>query len=325
MLVSGEHGYPSRSQAAMALALAMCNRGWAWEDFCAALSDPGNDASRWYSHRRNGAPRTSHDIAARLKRDWSKASETVRSSPAVADGGEMRQELSLDAAVLADEVWTGRTAVTDYIVLSAAYERGIELGRRDVDLPTRTIAEMAGVSQKCARVALQRLREAKQLILVQQGRNGLATTYRLVKRQCAKDSSSSRGSAPPGRESRAHSVAKLAASNLFRWIGRHGVVVYRAVLDGARTIPEIIERSGVSRRSVFKYLKALAETKLVSKDSWGYTAHEVDDLDAEAARQGAPDKAGLQRLAHVNQRRGFRIALPVLVKGGRWRLFPRRT
>lgn len=329
MLVSGEHPYPSRSEAALALAMAMANRGWSWEEFHAALSNPDNGMTEYYTHRRNASPRTSHDTAARLRRDWDKAVETTVTSPAIADYKEMRQELSMELATLRDEVWTGRTAATDYVVLTAAYEKAIARGQRTLPLASRTMAEMTGVSHRTAARSLARLVEAGELRLISRPEDG-AWVYALVKRQCINDPGISRGRPPSGGGSSVHSLLDLVSSNVFRWLGRHAAMVYRAVLDGARTVGEIVESSGVSRRTVFKYLELMARSGLglISKESWGYTAREVDDLEAEAGDLGLPDAAGAQRERHRQEREGWREVMPQVVKARKWikilrRRFPR--
>jgi DNA-binding IscR family transcriptional regulator len=309
----------------MGLALAMRNRGWAWEDFHAALSDPQNLMGRYYTHRRSGAPRTSHDVAARLQRDWAKACSIISNNPALTNRQEAKQELALDYAVLKDEVWSGRTAVTDRIVLSALYEMAIKKGQRELPLATRTVAERSGVSQKCARVALTRLRDAGHILLTRASEGGNAAEYRLVRRRCAEDSSTSRGGPPRGGESPAHSLVSLAASNLFRWMGRYGAMVFHAIQRGARTVTEIVESSGVSRRTAFKYLGLLLKTGLVSRNAWGLRADDLENLEQAAQTVGVVrDYAAEQRLAHRTQRRGWRQINTRVCRARRW-LKVRRT
>jgi DNA-binding transcriptional ArsR family regulator len=303
----------------MALAMAMVNRGWSWEDFHAALMHPDHEMGRYYTHRKNGAPRTGHDVAARLLRDWEKATELVRTFPAVQDLQEMRQELSMDLAVLKDEVWSGRTGPTDYLILMAAYERAVERGLRELPLASRTLAEKTGVSHRTASRALHRLTEAGELRLLSRPEDG-AWVYALVKRQCTNDPGISRGRPPSGGGSSAHSLLEMASSEAFRWLGRYALMVFKAVKEGARTFTEIMERSGVSSRTVWKYLKYLMRDKLISKDAWGYTAVETDDLDELADMAGAPmDLAEEQRRQHAEDRREWRERMARVVKCRRWR------
>lgn len=116
-----------------------------------------------------------------------------------------------------------------------------------------------------------------------------------------------------------HSLLEMASSEAFRWLGRYALMVFKAVKEGAATFAEIVERSGVSPRTVWKYLKYLMRDKLVSKDAWGYTAVETDDLDELADMAGAPKNlAEKQRRQHAEDRKSWRETLPVVLKARRW-------
>lgn len=320
LLVSGDFQdqYASRSEAALAVTLAMVNRGWSWEDYHAAMTRSSNKLAEYYLTRKNGAPRLPQDIAKRLKRDWGKAREIVRDSPAVQDTQEMRQELSMDLAVLEEEVWSSRTAPADYLVLMAAYTRAMEKGSREVTLPARTLAEMTGIPHRTVSRALIRLQKKGDLRLVGRPDDG-AWVYSLVKRHCTNDAGISRGRPPSGGGSSAHSLLEMASSEAFRWLGRYPLMVFKAIRDGARTISEIVANSGVSPRTAWKYLKYLLKDGLVSKDAWGYTAVETDDLDELAEMVGAPkDLADQQREQHRQDRELWRQTMPVVIKARRW-------
>lgn len=314
----------------MGFALAVANRGWDWTAFSTALMDPDNRLGDYYRRRRNGAPRAPHDVARRLERDWTKAQGVVRSCPAVSDRQEMRQELALDYAVLKDEVWTGRTAATDYIVLTGCYAIAMEKGLRELPLATRTVSEKTGVPQPTVVRSMTRLAVRGDLLRLEPELErrvrapGEAAVYRLKKRQCADESVSTRGGPPPGGDSPAHSLLEMSASNAWRWLGRHALLVFRAVEAGARSVCEVMEHSGVSRRTAFKYLAYLVKDRLLSKKSGEYHVASQESLEELALRLEAPDQVGEHRRRYRQDRVELRLKIVGIVKGRYWRIH-RRT
>jgi hypothetical protein len=76
MLVTGEHGYPSRSEAMSALTLAMVNSGWTWIEYHQAMTDPDLHKMAEYFYKRGAGPGIGRGVRATSSYAWSACGTT---------------------------------------------------------------------------------------------------------------------------------------------------------------------------------------------------------------------------------------------------------
>lgn len=133
--------YRSRSEAAMALALAAVNAGWQHADWHAALTDPSNTLAGWALTRPNGAHRSPRDTNRRIQATWDKAVARVLQQPPVRERREILARLA-DIQHAADTWhWTGRNARRDRDTLTDLLARATEAGTLAPSISTRHLTE----------------------------------------------------------------------------------------------------------------------------------------------------------------------------------------
>src|SRR4051812_26138789 len=119
-----EGRYQSRSEAALAIALAAANARWSLDQLRDALLDPRNAGGDWLRVRqrsRSGTrtERPDADRERRLDRLWRKAQQRRWQRPAVADRCSVRAELAEVRLAMESQPrrWGGQSGPSDYAVL----------------------------------------------------------------------------------------------------------------------------------------------------------------------------------------------------------------
>lgn len=339
MLVTGEHAYSSRSEAVMALTLAMVNARWEWPDYWAAMTDETNGISAW-ALRRSGkrGHRSRRDTYRRLARTWDKAVEFVRDSPAIECIDDFRAIITKFIQAAASWLWTKRTRITDTLVLGAVHAKALKCGRLIVSMSEREIVEYTGISRTTVNRSLKRLiqmgwlRMESDARLVEQREDptdldsGLisqyhARSYRLIAPEDAQvnevgkvDQGPHAGSRPKGAgpisppSPRSHDVwsgkAKVDISTgelRAGGLGRYAAAVYDALTGTPSNICALSRMTGMDRKTIRKHLKALADVGLAEYTTEGWIRVERD-LDELAVELGVVGRAEEMKAIHRIER-----------------------
>ncbi len=297
MLVTGIHSYPTNRKAAFALLLAMANADWDWPEVHLALTESGVGARKWFPS------------LVKARDWWDKAAEFARDKPAVLDAREARQELGLIKARLDGQVWRGRTAAADRLLLEFAVDYATTRGLLVLPLATRVVAEGTGLSRPTAARALQRLCEAGWLRREQRSHHTDAAVFRLTTPSLSNEvcTDEPRPEGATWGQTVSHectpAVHTLAGTDVFRSLGRSAATLY-AALSGTEvlTVSELVSTSGLARRTAHKWLLVLQQEGLAVKEAGGYLRVEVSDFEALAEAMGVAGAADAQRAAHAQQR-----------------------
>lgn len=288
MLVTGDHAYHSRSEAVMAITLAMVNSGWDWSDYYGTMSDPHSHAlADWFHSRKIGRTRSPQDVLRRMKRTWERAVAKVQSSPAIENAQDARQEIGLIRAALREVVFTGRSGIVDRLVLECLHKEATKRGSIVVFLSTRSIALETGVSRTTVSRAVRRLVAGDWIRVEGREQADHAMTYRLKVPRRRRDTPSQRGT---GREDCVPVVPSAidhAGQDLFLRLGRYAAAVYAALENPGRA-QEIALMTGMCRRSASKHLKVMADLGLVESVGgvWRRTEREADDASGDVGATG---------------------------------------
>lgn len=159
-----EGRYRSGSELAMSLAVRFRNHGRTENDYLDEMTDPSNQASRWYRELRDGRSRTpdrrrksarGRDAAIQeLRRCWVKAGWLP--APRTLDTADV-YEACRRARTKAEQRCRGRTRATRLKVLAALLDEAMDHKTVRVLAPERSIALAAGVSRKTVRSSLRDL------------------------------------------------------------------------------------------------------------------------------------------------------------------------
>lgn len=305
-LVSGEHGYASRSEAVMAVTLAMVNARWDWPDYYAAMTDETNGLSAW-ALRRSGSRRrrSRRDAYRRLARTWDKAVARVQDRPAVRTRTEIRQQIALMMDRAKWWGWTGRTKVLDQRLLAAIHRRFAKLGKLVWSISVREASWWTGRGLSTVARALHRLVERGWLRLESPGHlkadgTALAATYRLVcpdqeireVGSCSENSHARRGGPSSGG---GVPVCDTSGVDVFSALGLHAAHLYDALSTGSMSARELAEMTGLHRSTVYRQAPRLIEAGLVVKDEHGLYHRTEQDLDKAAAELGVVGHAEAKR------------------------------
>jgi hypothetical protein len=156
-------------------AMSAMQHGYGFPDWCATVLEPRSRLGAQVRVRvgRGDKPRSTEDVHRQLASAWDSAAKRVAESPAWSrdDVLAVVQELQ---DVLADEMH--RATDAEAAVLAHALEVAAEKGTTRPALPRHavvTAAARAGIGERAARTALQRLVDADVLRLVLRGRPGI--------------------------------------------------------------------------------------------------------------------------------------------------------
>jgi len=330
----GSSWHTSRSEAVRSFTLHAVNRGWDWSEFWHHMSQPDQYRLAEVYHRRGARSghRSRTNPVKAAQADWDRAVAKVAKSPAISDKAGARQELAL----IVEHFGHVKMLQSDRYVLTFVHKEAQRRGRIVLSVSVRSISLGSGVPVRTVLRSLKRLVETG-WISRHSSRNHVrdAQTYRLLSpgsQQChscgatRSQGESQNGTTVPVRSTgrstgRANCGAKVrlspvsleeATSDALLVLGRHRATVYSVFLDGPRTARQVIEATGMSKATVHRHLKHLADSGLLSSDKglWDRTSKTLDELAVEMGVQGAQearqerveqDRAGWDQIADKAQ------------------------
>lgn len=307
LLRDGDHTgrYRSRSEAAMALALAMTNAGWTWPDWHREMTDDTNRLAAWALTRPDGTTRTTRDTTRRLESTWTKAQARAADRPAVNTPTDTQHLIGEIRATASTRTWHGPGGRRDRDVLTALLDLATQRGTTTPQTSVRALCEHTAYrSARTISTALRSLTEAGWLTPDRDPRRSSATTYRLALPRGGQGgqnlhmSTSHTPREAPVQElptHRARSCAQRELRDLGLVLTPTAVEVYAALTDEPVSAREVSRRSGVSRRTVDGWLPRLAKLGLARDPAesgrWvrgdtepGVVAMERDVVGAELGR-----------------------------------------
>lgn len=299
--------YQSRSEAAMAIALAAGNARWGIDDLRAALLDERNEGGAWLRVRkRNGAPRL--DIELRLERLWRKAQQRIRERPRVADRHSVHGEIADIRLTMQAEPrhFAGAAGVTDHAVLSALLDVAGECLTLTPSASTRQLAERAGLSHQTVARSLRRLTTDSRYLRQEAPSAGvLAARYRLLRPEVDAEASIVRWESHRDHDAFAYRGLGRVAARLFD------------LIDGS-TETELVELSGLHPRTVRRHLRRMAAVGVIRRaggrwshagdlDAAADTLHTTGTGQARKARHQAEREAWIEWKTEFDAKRGWRV------------------
>ncbi len=239
----------------MALAVALVNAGWTFNDWHQELTDPRNGAASWYRTDKNG--RTRSNWTRRIERDWGKAEAFVNRSAGIESRTEATHQIGLHREQAASLPWPGRAGPTDRAVLTALHQIATARGSLRFAASVRDVATASGVSRTTAGRSLKRLQEAQwiRLDIAAHLGSGTAATYRLTSK--------------PGREANGFIVPARAdtGSDVWRGMGRTAAHIYDALSLVPMSIGDLVQATGRCAKTVGRHLSVLASQGL-AQEAW---------------------------------------------------------
>ncbi|MET9222219.1 helix-turn-helix domain-containing protein [Streptomyces sp. NPDC003300] len=226
-----------------------------------------------YAHR----ARSSSDTFARLENTWNRAVSKAKESPAIQDPQQARQEIGLIRGSFRSVGLTGRTALTDTLVLEHLHKEATRRGLMVLYASVRDISEVTGIGRSTVSRSLGRLVKAGWLR--HQGRELVsdASSYRLTQPSVFREDRSRNGTqtrrVSTGREDCVplrDSALGHVSEDLFLRLGRHSALVYAVTGEDPLTAKQVQDLSGVSKATVFRHLRTLVELGLVEKTATAY-------------------------------------------------------
>lgn len=302
-----EAGYPSRSEAVLAVALAAANAGWTEGRFVAAIANSSLAAK---VEARSPVAATKY-----LSTAWEKARRRVSERPALRRRDEVRAVIDVIHTALADASRWKRAGLSDRAVLAAhatITEKAVALIHY---ADQRTVADLAGINPSTVRNAHARLCTAGWLQRLVRHTRTKATVWRLttprgVEHTAAQPPLHRRGCKTIGRQdvpgggSEVWSRARGA-------LGKAAELVWLALdADEAVSVSALGRRVDRKRPAVRRQLARLAEFGLAEKSALGWRRGPVLPADARhilGAEVGDRwisvfEAAERQRRAHAERR-----------------------
>lgn len=303
LLVEGNNGaYTSRSEAIAAVTLHMINQGWEWEDYATAMNDIDNhELAKWFHYKKNGGRRTSNDRINRLHTMWDGRKSYAKEHPVFQDKSHVLQEIGLIRSTFKSRPLTGRTSLTDTLVLEHVHTLATEFGRINPYVSVRNLVTACNIGTGTASRALNRLVKAHWLIKETTSEVDKAYSYRLTvplyQSQGKTKSEESNGVSEwntvyPEERTDYVPLRDSVVSDTFTKLGRTAASVYSAVSSTPALATDIMLIAKVSKATVHRHLKSLESTGLIKNELglWSLTDMTLD----EAARD--MDATGLASL-----------------------------
>lgn len=207
-----------------------------------------------------------------LRGVWRAAEQRVAKVGYIGDRAEARREIEVRRRYWEQQPFPGPSGAADRAVLNAIFGLAEALGTMRIDISVRQVADDAGIGKTAAANALRRLADRGCIYRVKAATHKTAARYRIeAVPQCGEADTyiPSGGGCIRGVSASPHSLAHDA----FRRgaLGKRAGELYALLLQrGPLSAHEISERLGISRRSVWEYLRRLREQGLagpVSGDS----------------------------------------------------------
>lgn len=285
--------------------IAAIRHGWSFADFDHALGDPRHALARWYLERDQGAARRSPRSAAhRRLLEWRRAITWSERNPPIASQAEARQQVGEWLAAVSSTSWRGRTGLRDRTVYVALLRRAGRGGTLTPAVSVRTLCEDTPYRTASTIVRALHSLEGRGLVTRQPQARGLPQVYRL--RQPATPVHERRSSNPPQGAVEMCSSVHSPSVALGLTHGPHAAAVHAALspTQPARA-DDVAALAGVSRRTAFYKLKALAADGLAiaTPDGWIATEAKADDV---AAQYGAQEIEMNRIFRHAFERAAWR-------------------
>ena len=295
ILREGKQGrYRSRQAAALALFSSMLNCGWGWREASDALCDRESRAM--------GNLLSSLSEARTL---WLKAQEYISDNPAIIGQADAKVQLGEIKSELMTVRFTGRTATRDRMVLEAIHRIALKHNTVIPALAERVLAEETGMSKDTCGRALKALTQAGWLRLHRSSDGTRAHRFRVCTPNCAQMSQYlPQVEALRASGSSVHTFAlDVSSTDVGRCLGRSASVLL-AALDPveAQQVKDLVHTSGLSRRTVHKWLLVLVAEGLAFKDAFASYVRVEADLEAVAEDMGVAGKSAAVRRQHVLER-----------------------
>jgi DNA-binding MarR family transcriptional regulator len=291
------------SDRLFALAMSAANRRWGQDDVIALISTPGTYINQLWERRCDD--RGTDRASAWFRRHvWPAAVARIRASPP-RSGSDVGLSGTVRAAACAR--WSGTGGATDRRVLLAVLGRARELGKIELDLSVRDVAEIAGVTRSTAATSLGRLAANGWIVRMENGSpRHHAATYLLVLRTLIESSSM------PGIE--------VISEDLWRrsGLGPNAGRIH-ALLGVPMDAGELAAATGLHITTVRRNLKRLREHGLVIGELCGRFQKSGRVL-ADVARDLPCAGAGERQAAlHARERQGYALQRQRLEEKRRFR------
>ncbi|MFD4250401.1 hypothetical protein ACFWQL_11745 [Amycolatopsis thermoflava] len=238
-----------------------------------------------------------------IDKHYRDAVRLVQSTPLSRDREANRQELAMIRSTLGR--WRGRNAVRDRAVLDAVHAHADGLGLLVLALPLRDVAIWSGMTFERTRRALEALSEHGWLQVATKAHGREAARYRLALGSYDEVEETDSEAVPLGAVPfRVSSVPDQGPTGLVTrfgtpavahdlWAGQEGALtaadrhLYSLLGDIPATVSHLLAVSGMSRRTLYRRLRALQDAGLAAKQGSRYVRVVCDDFDALLAALGA--------------------------------------
>jgi predicted transcriptional regulator len=282
MVVTGKYtGYPSRSEARMAVTMHAYMVGVDSEAFAAMALNHVHGISRWYDGRGRRL----------LDKEWDKARRK-----AVEGDSPVPEKLKAVRRAAFSTAFPGAAGASEYVVLHGILALAGEVGRIDVDVSVRDAAVYANVSKDTAARAIHRL--------VQRGWFQQLRGAHALTRQAARYRLRAPTGAPPAPDSSLE-VLDLPRADYWVKAGSTALQLFHHLLHRPMTHAELVRATGRSRQAVSKQLRTLQADGLLDRDrhgGWTVTSADTGQLSDRYGWTGAA-QARVDR--HQAQRAGW--------------------
>lgn len=294
----------------MAYALVSIGAGRTVDDFISDMLDPRNQLGDFYRYTEGRHPRTRSQGAqiGKMRGTWAKAVARDAANPQIKSRPEALQRLGEIRSAVASTGWSGRTGLRDKIVMLALLDIGDSRGTISPRVSLRTLCEDTPYATLSAiRNALASLAKAGWLTADRRGMERTeATIYRLDIPPRPVPPTTHEDPLPgEGLVRGWHNEMAQPGVDLGMALGPHAATIHDALrVDAGQSVAQVIAQSGISRRTVYRWLPRLAESGLaVQADGVWFRGPESPG--AVVASLGADAKLTMRSTRHKLQREAF--------------------
>ena len=297
--------------AALGYATACIQAGHSREAFRDQMLDPRNELGEVYRRRvddpAGGCRKRGQAHTERLiDRDWAKAIRYVNANPTPHGRPETHQAIGVIRAAAATRDWPGRSGPRNRIIMNTLLNIADSIPSVTPKVSIRTLCEHTPYrSIQTIANALAALEEAGWITRNRTGADAAeVTTYGLRVPPARVPIVDKRY--PSLRVEVMSTYGTPVSSDLGMALGAHAASIHSALdPEVGQSVAELVTRSGISRRTVFRWLPKLAKLGLARhspKHGWlrgdtdpGFVASDYD----------VPDKVMEREARHKLQREGF--------------------